>query len=264
MNKKRIGLIAAVALVGLGTLTLVRYVTSAEARALSGEELVDVLVVDQPVPAGTPASELAELLRVEAVPTKVQAAGALASLESAQNQVVSTDLVPGEQLTASRLVAPEDLPQSGGRVATGGKVTVPDGLLEVSIPLDPIRSVGGTIRPGDLVGVIVSFDAITSGDGGDGGDDDPEGEEEVSGFLLHKALVTNVQGVAVPEPTGEALADDRPEIPTGELLVTVAVDGPSAEKLVFASQYGNIWLALEPASAPEVDTSVLSEGRIFD
>ena len=264
MNKKRIGLVAAVALVGLGTFALVRYVTSAEARALEGEELVEVLVVNEPVEAGTPASELGARLRVEAVPTKVKAAGALASLESAESQVVSVDLVPGEQLTAARLVAPEDLPQAGSRVARGGKIKVPDGLLEVSVPLDPIRTVGGTIRPGDLVGVIVSFDEIQATETQDSPDPEADGAGEVSGFLLHKALVTNVQGVPVPEPTGEALADDRPEIPAGELLVTLAVDGPSAEKLVFASQYGNIWLALEPASAPEVTTSVLNEERIFD
>lgn len=260
MNKKRLSLIGAIFLVALGTVALVQYVSTAEDRALAGEELVEVLVVDAPVPAGTAANELQEFVRLESVPVKVQAAGALASVGDADGLVVKVDLVEGEQLTESRLVASEDFNQLMARTGRGGgTVSVPEGLLEVTVPLDPIRTVGGTVRPGDTVGLIASF---TSGAGGDG--TDPAATSgETSGFIVHKKLVTNVQGAPVEAPTREATAADRTPVPAGTLLVTLAVRAEEAERIVFASSYGDIWLTIEPTDADEGGTAVQSRDRIY-
>lgn len=261
MKKKRVSLIGAIALVALGTVALVKYVSTAEDRALAGEELVDVLVLDASVPAGTTANELQQFLRVESVPTKVQAAGALASLSEADGLVTAVDLVEGEQLTASRLIDATEFNALQARLGRGGgTVAVPEGLLEVTIPLDPIRTVGGTVRPGDLVGLIASFTGFT----GPAGDGAPAGDGNVSGFLMHKILVTNVQGTPVAEATRQATAEDRAPTPVGQLLVTLAVDAASAERIVFASSYGDIWLAIEPANADESGTSVRTTGQIFN
>lgn len=262
MKKKRVSLIAAILLVALGTVALVKYVSTAEDRALAGEELVDVLVLDAAVPAGTAAAELQQFLRVEAVPVKVQAAGALASLTEADGLVTSVDMVEGEQLTASRLVEATEFNALQARVGRGGgSVAVPEGLLEITIPLDPIRAVGGTVRPGDLVGMIASFtdyqgDAV-------GPDGQPVAASQVSGFLLHKLLVTNVQGAPVPEATRTASAEERAPTPVGQLYVTIAADAAAAERIVFASSYGDIWLAIEPADANETGTQVQNSDRIF-
>lgn len=257
MKKKRVSLIAAIALVALGTLALVQYVSTAEDRALAGEELVDVLILDTAVPAGTGAEELQQYLRVESVPVKVQASGALASLGEADGMVTSVDLVEGEQLTAGRLVDATEFNALQARVGRGGgSVAVPEGLLEVTIPLDPVRTVGGTVRPGDLVGVIASFTGLQ--------DDDPAfSGKDTSGFLMHKILVTNVQGNPVAEASRAASAEERAPVPAGTLLVTLAVDAPSAERVVFASSYGNIWLAIEPADANESGTGVQTTDRIY-
>lgn len=261
MKKKRLSLIAAIALVAVGTVALVQYVSTAEDRALAGEELVDVLVVRAAVPAGTAAAELQQFVEVEAVPAKVQAAGALASIGDAEGMVVAVDLVEGEQLTAGRLVKAEEFNQLQARTGRGGgTVSVPEGLLEVTVPLDPVRTVGGTVRPGDYVGVIASFT------NGAGTTTDPEvvaTGTEASGFLLHKVLVTNVQGNPVPDPTRAATAEDRAPIPAGSLLVTLAVNAPSAERVVFASSYGDIWLTIEPTDADEAGTGVVTSGRVF-
>jgi pilus assembly protein CpaB len=262
VKKKRLSLIAAIALVAVGTLALVQYVSTAEDRALAGEELVDVLVVRAAVPAGTSATELQQFVEVEAVPAKVQAAGALASIGDAEGMVVSVDLVEGEQLTASRLVKAEEFNQLQARTGRGGgKVSVPEGLLEVTIPLDPVRTVGGTVRPGDYVGVIASF---TNGAGTNTGDPAAAvAGSEVSGFLLHKVLVTNVQGNPVADPTRAASAEERTPVPDGSLLVTLAVRAAEAERVVFASSYGNIWLTIEPTDADEAGTGVVTSDRVF-
>ncbi|MDZ7675155.1 MAG: Flp pilus assembly protein CpaB [Acidimicrobiales bacterium] len=258
MKKKRVTLIAAIALVVVGTLALVMYVNRAEDRALAGEELVDVLVLDSDVPAGTPAAELQSFVRTEAVPTKVQAEGALASIQDADGMVAKVDLVEGEQLTRSRLVTAEDYNSLQARQGRGGgNVSVPEGLLEITVPLDPVRTVGGTVRPGDLVGVIASFTAIQ-----DEGTAEINGKD-TSGFLLHKVLVTNVQGAPVDDPTRAATAEDRAPTPGGNLFVTLAVDAASAERLVFASSYGDVWLAIEPSDAGEAGTAIQTTDRIY-
>lgn len=257
MNKKRVSLIAASVLVAVGTLALVQYVRSAEDRALAGEELVDVLVVDAEVPAGTSAAELQNFVRVESVPAKVQAAGALATIQDADGMVVSVDLIEGEQLTASRLVSAEKFNELQARVGRGGgSVSVPEGLLEITVPLDAVRTVGGTIRPGDLVGVIASFGSIPA-----------EGAEhagkDTSGFLMHKVLVTNVQGAPVAETPGQAAStENRAPTPGGTMFVTLAVDSAAAERLVFASSYGDIWMAIEPADANE-SSSIQTTDKIY-
>lgn len=263
MKKKRASLIGAVLLVALGTFALVKYVSTAEDRALAGEELVDVLVLDAAVPAGTAADQLQQYLRVEAVPVKVQTGGALASLSEAEGMVTAVDLVEGEQLTASRLVDATEFNALQARVGRGGgTVAVPEGLLEITIPLDPIRAVGGTVRPGDLVGVIASFADYQGG--AVGPDGQPVAGNQVSGFLLHKLLVTNVQGA----PPGVAAAQEGAPAegapaPTGQLYVTLATDAAAAERIVFASSYGDVWLAVEPADADESGTSVQNADRIF-
>ncbi|MCO8127389.1 Flp pilus assembly protein CpaB [Acidimicrobiia bacterium EGI L10123] len=264
MKKKRASLIGAVLLVALGTFALVKYVSTAEDRALAGEELVDVLVLDASVPAGTAANELQQYLRVEAVPVKVQTGGALASLSEADGMVTAVDLVEGEQLTASRLVDATEFNALQARVGRGGgTVAVPEGLLEITIPLDPIRAVGGTVRPGDLVGLIASFDQFQS-DGAVGPDGQPVAGENVSGFLLHKLLVTNVQGAPVPEAAAQgATTDNRAPTPVGQLYVTLALDAAAAERVVYASKNGDIWLAIEPADADESGTAVQTADRIF-
>lgn len=258
MNKKRVSLIAAIVLVAVGTLALVQYVRTAEDRALAGEELIDVLVVDAAVPAGTSAEELQNFLRVESVPAKVQAAGALAGLQDAQGMVVAVDLVEGEQLTQSRLVSAEEYNSLQARVGRGGgTVSVPEGLLEVTIPLDGVRTVGGTIRPGDLVGVIASFSAINA-------EGQPYAGKDTTGFLTHKVLVTNVQGTPVAESTATAAStEERLPTPGGSMFVTLAVDAPTAERLVFASSYGDIWLTVEPADAGEGGTAIQTTDNIY-
>lgn len=258
MKKKRVTLIAAVALVAVGTVALVLYVNRAEERALAGEELVDVLVLDADVPAGTSATELENFVRTESIPTKVRAEGALASIQDAEGMVAEVDLAEGEQLTQNRLVTAEDFNSLQARQGRGGgSVSVPEGLLEITVPLDPVRTVGGTVRPGDLVGVIASFTGIED-------QDDPAiSGRDTSGFLLHKVLVTNVQGAPVDDPTRTASAEERAPTPGGNLFVTVAVDAASAERLVFASSYGDVWLAIEPADAGEAGTAIQTTDRIY-
>ena len=149
--RRAIGIIAAVAVAALGTLLLVGYVRGAEDRALAGEELADVLVVDQPIAEGTPASTLTRFVRLEQVPMKVRAEGGIADLATLADLVAATDLLPGEQLVTSRFVTAESLERNA-------RIEIPSDALEVTISISPERALGGQLLPGDVVAVLASFD----------------------------------------------------------------------------------------------------------
>ena len=166
MRTKIAGIVAAVVLAGVGTFLLVGYVNGAEDRALKGERPTPVLVVSDTIPKGTRAEELGGKVKLEQVPAKVKAAGAVTSVNALSGQVAVVDLMPGEQVVSTRFAA------QASAAATG----VPPGMLQVTVALDAVRAMGGQVRAGDTVGVVVSFD-------------DPA----TTHLILHKVRVTSVR-----------------------------------------------------------------------
>jgi pilus assembly protein CpaB len=57
-------------------------------------------------------------------------------------------------------------------------------------------------------------------------------------------LVTDVQGAPTPTDgkTGQAA-------PTGSVLVTLARPAADVQRIIYAAQYGTIWLSSEPADS---------------
>lgn len=274
MKRKVIGVVAAIALAALGTIILVRWVEDAEERALAGEEQVQVFVIRERVEAGTPIEDFLDALDVDEVPVKVRAASAVTNLESMAGRIAAVDLLPGEQLTASRLVVPQAFDNRDLRVEK------PEGYLELTLSMNATRFISGIPRAGDTVALIASFGAATilGSDGivlDDGGtvplpdelEEDLEAQiPETTHVLLHKVLVTEVQ---VEEMRGAPESDvEDPtapiQAPQGGFLVTLALTAPDAERVVFTAVNGDIWMALEPENAPEDGTKEVQRGNVFD
>ena len=122
---------------------------SAKDKAVAGEARVEVYVLSKTVPADTPIAEIKQSLAVAEVPKDVQVEGAVRDLDGLDDDLVAAvELQAGEQLLTSRLV-------DGSEVA---ETDVPKGLQEVTVALDPERAVGGELKVGDTVGVVLSFD----------------------------------------------------------------------------------------------------------
>ena len=110
--------------------------------------------------------------------------------------------------------------------------------------------VGGRIESGDHVGVFINLK--------NGG---LEGKGETTQLSVHKVLVTSVQRAPVatpsPQPTASGAAGTPSEdtsLPTGMLLLTVAVSEEDATKIVYASNFtdiASVWLSKEPLDAAE-------------
>ena len=233
----------------------------------AGEVLVEVLVIDEPIAAGTPAEQLADRVRLEQLPAKVAASGAVSDLASLADKVAAVELLPGEQVVTGRFV---DLETYAASTGSGGLVDVPGDLLQVTVSLSPERLVGGEIRPGDHVAVFASFDPFAldtvepTGLGPDeipvlAPDADTEEEEGRTGrqtphstkIILYQALVTRLQAEELPRTIDEEeAASGAPELaPTGNLLITLALRPADAERLVFTAEHGSIWMALEGEDA---------------
>lgn len=275
--RRAIGILGAVAVAALGTLLLVGYVRGAEDRALAGEELTEVLVVDEPIAQGTPASSLTLLVRAERVPAKVRAEGGVADLSELTDLVASTDLLPGEQIVASRFVSAEVFEEHE-------RIDVPTDALEVTVSISPERALGGQLVPGDVVAVVASFDPFDlntfepSGLGpGEiidpnevflGSSDEDEGSRLRSpastNLILHDVLVTSVQLERAPRAVTEDVPEDAPELaPTGNLLITLAGPANAVERIVFTAEHGFIWLAAEGDDVPDSSTPIQTRRNVY-
>jgi pilus assembly protein CpaB len=249
MKRRWIGIVAAALLALLGTLVLVGYVQAAKNKAVASERLVSVLVVDSKIDKGTASADIGGKVKQVAVPANVKVDGAVASLDELKDLSASVDLLPGEQVTKARFVSQGD--------AVRGEA--PAGLLQVTVPLDPERALGGNIRTGDTVGVLLSFDPF---DGENG-----QKTANTTHLELHKVLVTNVQLLS---QGGTAIGGDNNNVPqgvtavdAGKYLVTLALDAPAVEQVVFAGEHGFIWLSAEPKDANEGGTKIVTRGNVY-
>jgi pilus assembly protein CpaB len=247
MKRRIIGIVGAIALASIGTIALVAYVQSARDEAVAAEAMVSVYLVDSAIAEGTPGEEIKASIEESELPARMVAEGSVQDLADLDGLVTNTQLLPGEQLVRGRFVTPS--------VARQGDV--PPGLLQVTVELEPQRALGGQIRAGDRVAVLLSFG------------DRPVDPTDMTHLELHKVLVTKVQIAenATGVPTLVGADDDEDEVataPTESLLVTLALDASSVEQVVFAGEFGMVWLANEPPDAPEDGTRIVGSTNMYD
>ena len=248
MKKKRTGIVAAVLLATLGTLLLVGYVQSAKNKAAAGERLVKVLVLDSKVDKGTAAADLDGKVHTVDVPANVQVDGAVSDVDQLKDLYATVDLLPGEQVTRSRFASQGEATRN----------SVPAGLLQVTVALEPERALGGNVRVGDTVGVLLSFDPF---DGENG-----QKTANTTHLELHKVLVSNVQLQSQDSAPSASDTGDPAGVGKavqGKYLVTLAIDAPSVEQVVFAAEHGFVWLSAEPKDAPEGGTKIVNRANVY-
>jgi pilus assembly protein CpaB len=239
VKSRVLALIAAAVLAVAGSFLLIAYTNGAEQRALAGVQTSEVLIVSAAVPAGTPADVVLQSATKQDVPAKSRPADAVTDPAAIAGFVSTVDLVPGEQLLSTRFRDPATM-QDPGHAA------VPSGMQEVSILLEPQRSVGGRLQAGDTVGVFISTKAPA----------------ETTHLTLHKVLVTAVQGAATAE-TKDPASGASAGAASKSVMVTLALAAANAEKVVYGQEFGTIWLSDEPLTAGENGTRELTRDGIY-
>ena len=282
-NKRRIvGLVAAMLLALVGTVSLVTYVRSAKDKAVAQEALVDVYVVDTFVPKGADPDTIRSSVEIEQVPARLMQTGAVTDLEVIGDQVAASDLQPGDQLLAARL---------GLEESVSDEVT---DKVQISTLLEAQRAVGGAIQKGDLVGVYVSFDPFDTDEAGEArGSTDaaapsavdafgtvsteatspeesagPAKTPNVSRLEFRNVLVTNVQTTSAPvtADTADTESDDEAtiaQVSGTQYVVTLAMSPEQSERFVFATEFGRVWLSLDPAGVDDDGTRPVTLADMF-
>lgn len=217
MNKKLIALLLAGILALGGVASVVMYARGADARAFGSAELVSVLVVSQPVPAGSPADRLAGSLETKQLPKSVVPAGVVTDLASLGQEVTNAALVPGEALLAARFGAPEK---------SADATELPEGMQRLDLVLAAPRVPSG-LEVGDTVGVLASF-AQQNKDGT---------VSNLTQLALSKVRVIDME-------TGVSGGQGEMQVADGT-RVTLAVDTAQAEKIANVAEFGKIWLTAQ-------------------
>ncbi len=254
MKTRLLGGIAALVVAIIGTVMLLVYVQGADRRALANTETEEVYIVQKEIPAGTGVDKFGDSVIKKAVPKSAIAEDSVRSLGDLGNKVSSIEFMPGEQVLASRMVDP-------GSLLGRGRVAVPTGLQEVTVKLDIERVVGGNLQAGDTVGVLLSFK--------------PQDNKvpAMTQLSLHKVLVTAVQdatGTITDSTTSQAQATDSGSLNAnknasarGTYLVTLARPASDVEKIVFAVEFGAVYLSKEPGDATQGNSGVMTLGKVF-
>jgi pilus assembly protein CpaB len=177
------------------------------------------------------------------VPAKALPADAVSDPAAISGLVTTVDLVPGEQLLNTRFRDP-------ATSQNPADIPVPAGMQEVSILLEPQRSVGGRLQAGDTVGVFISLGAGIT-----------KPPTEVTHLTLHKVLVTALHGTSAT--AGGATPEATPGAATEDVLITLALTAADAEKVVYGQEFGTIWLSDEPSTAGADGTRELTKEGIY-
>lgn len=277
MKRRIIALLAALVLAGGGTFVLIGFVQSAEERATAGEERLQVYVVQRPVPVSTSGDSLLSAsppyVALESLPAKAVAPGVVTDLRALADLVAEVDLLPGEQLIATRWVEADEVSTLRASLPER-RVETPEGMLELPISLAAEQALGGIITAGDTVAVVASFDDYPQGVGStiEVNDDiiavpDSNSEDAnttaATHIILHQVLVVEVQSTSPPTFVGEDDTASTRLAPQGDFVVTFALSPKDVERVVFAARNGDIWLAAQGDDDDTGPTAVVTIDGIF-
>jgi pilus assembly protein CpaB len=258
-NRRRaLGLFLAFALAAIGVIALVSYVNNTTNDAKAKEAQVQVYVVTKRIPKGADAATIEESVEATDVPARVKPADAVTDTNAIGTKVTGSELLPGDFLLSSRLAAKSSVRQD-----------VPPNMVQVAVKLAPERAVGGAIKPDDTVGVYLSFDPFdidASGRASSGGTatttNAPNKTPNTTRLEFQKVLVTDVQ--VADEQTKSVDGKDQAVLSSStNYLVTLALTPEQSERLVFASEFGHVWLSNEPATVSDDGTRLVTLGNVY-
>jgi len=232
----------AVALALVAALLTSFYVTNYQRNVRQDETNVPVFVAASDIPAGTSGAEIetrgllerAEIVRRSVVP------GAISSPEQVADLVSTQPIFAGEQVTTRRFATPSQ---------RGIKAQLTGVQRAIAVAGDEQQLLAGTLRPGDRVDVVTSFE------------DPPR-----SGIFYSRIVLRDIQVLKAPV-SGTAAEGITAGAQGGGFAATLAVTDTQVQKLFWSMKNGDWHLELRPpvdaADSPEnveSSRSILREG----
>jgi len=196
-----------------------------------------VLVANKDIPKG--AVIAAENLETNVIPEQYRQPQAVSSADRIVGMIAVVPIAKGEQITLTKLAQPRQV----GGLAEG----TPVGKRAVTIAVDNIAALGGMIKPGDYVDVIVyvPVPGVT-----------PEGKQAAQIAVM--PLFQNILVLAVGQDIGSPLSsgimkkgqegDKRGEA----TIITLALTPQEANLIAFVQEQGKLRLTLRSPADSQV------------
>ncbi|WP_293390289.1 Flp pilus assembly protein CpaB [Nevskia sp.] len=141
---------------------------------------------------------------------------------------------------------------------------VPDGFRALSLKVDDVVGVGGFVRPGDTVDVLVYIKSVTSTPTGEKfGPDKTEDIPTQARVLIRDIRVLSYEDHLVEPPKGLPEEKDKQAQARRERTAVLAIPEPQVTKVLLGSSYGELRLALHgtpatTAAAADTDAPAIS------
>jgi pilus assembly protein CpaB len=219
-------LLAGIAALLAAVLVLV-YVNHYRSTVKAGGVEANVLVALNRIPKGTPGNVVAQehLFQATKIRLSQLQSGALSDPGSLAGRVASTDIFPGQQLTAN------DFSKATATVASN----LIGAQRAITLPIDTPHGLAGTIHAGDTVDVYGGFNVIPIDKTGQ-----PTGGQQrpVLRLLVADLPVIAISGTKSNSGLGNSASPS----------ITLKATSLQAANLAFASDNGKLWYVLRPPS----------------
>lgn len=257
-----LGLVTAVVGGGLVLLLLGRGGDQAPSSGGDGGT-VPVLVSKRSIALGTAGADLGDAVEVKQVPAVTRSSDALVSLGELADRTTTVAIGPDQQLRSAFFRQ---------RTVRGDAIKVPDGKQAVAMKIPFTNGGGGYVGPGDrvnlyaLVGKVNGNVAPLCGSGlcpaGD-----PRSPQAASQLVLSNVQVLDVSQEVAPTSVTPVQPVEGQVARTAELQSSVtylmALNADQAEKAIFFSRYGDVYLTLVPKDQPDATTGGRDQTNAF-
>ena len=227
MKVSKLSYVIAVLLAAIAGIAVYFYQTTADQRAIAGQEATTVLIAKSDIAAGVKLADAQAqgLIKQESYPTAALPAGTIAVVNS-----TNQELVLNHAVTKGHILLGAEL---GTHADATSQIVVPDGMIALSVNVDDPSRVANFLVPGSRVVLYYS-----SGD-----------NTKVS------VLLPEVDVLAVGA-TSTANTGATPQAASS--LITLAVDNNEAKKILLAQRNGSLYFGLLNK------TTVIDPGLVLD
>jgi pilus assembly protein CpaB len=191
-------------------------VESKQEQVAQQQRIAQIVVATQGLAFATPLS--VQNVKLANWPADSVPEGAFTTVEDAtKSRVALRPLVAGEPVLASKV--------SGANGRATLSANLPVGQLAYAIPISDVAGVGGFVRPGDVVDVLLTRKIPLDG---------AKDTDKMSTVVLE----------AIPVLGIDQISDETKTEPAIGKTATLQVDTPGAQKLALSTQLGVLTLAL--------------------
>jgi Flp pilus assembly protein CpaB len=157
-SRRTIILVAAIVVAALATWVLFNYVNGVEQKSKPNPQ--PVFMISEEIKRGTPGSDVkTTAIKKAVIPAEYRPDTYVADLQVLDGKVAVIDLKPNQILVDGMFVA-------GERLSTSFKDKITGDNVAVALSFDSTRAVGGYVKPGDEVNLLIVKDIKAAGGGG--------------------------------------------------------------------------------------------------